>query len=167
MTGVQTCALPICADHRLYYTTTKDFTSYSKAKLLYDGGFCAIDGTIRREGDTYYLVMKDETFYPERRNLRVASAKHATGPYGPAGPAITGVHTEGPSLLKSNGWWYLYYDEYTKGKYGALRTHDFVNWQPFSDSLKAARGMRHGSAFLAPQSVLNGLLALDTTLKKP
>ena len=108
-----------------------------------------------------------ETFYPERRNLRVASAKHATGPYGPAGPAITGVHTEGPSLLKSNGWWYLYYDEYTKGKYGALRTHDFVTWQPFSDSLKAARGMRHGSAFLAPQSVLNGLLALDTTLQKP
>jgi len=155
------------ADHRLYFTTTKDFTSYSKAKLLYDGGFCAIDGTIRKEGDTYYLVMKDETFYPERRNLRVASAKHATGPYGPAGPAITGVHTEGPSLLKSNGWWYLYYDEYTKGKYGALRTHDFVTWQPFSDSLKAARGMRHGSAFLAPQSVLNGLLALDTTLKTP
>lgn len=154
------------ADHRLYFTTTRDFKTFAPTRLIYDGGFCAIDGTIRREGDTYYLVMKDETFYPERRNLRVASAKRATGPYGPAGPAITGVHTEGPSLLKSDGWWYLYYDEYTKGKYGALRTHDFVTWQPFSDSLKAARGMRHGSAFLAPQSVLNGLLALDTTTKR-
>lgn len=149
------------ADHRLYFTTTRDFKSYSKTRLLYDGGFAAIDGTIRREGSNYFLVMKDETFFPERRNLRVATSTHATGPYGPAGPAITGVHTEGPSLLKSAGWWYLYYDEYTKGKYGALRTHDFVSWQPFSDSLKAARGMRHGSAFLAPQSVLQGLLALE------
>jgi len=35
------------ADHRLYYVTTKDFKTYSHAKLLYDGGFCAIDGTVR------------------------------------------------------------------------------------------------------------------------
>jgi hypothetical protein len=151
------------ADHRLYYVTTKDFKTYSNAALLYDGGFSAIDGTIAKKGDRYYLVMKDETFYPLHRNLRVASSEHATGPYGPASPAFTGLDTEGPSVLHTGGWWYVYYDEYTKGRYGAVRTKDFEHWEPFSDSLKTPRGIRHGSAFLAPESVLQGLLALDST----
>jgi beta-xylosidase len=150
------------ADHRLYYVTTKDFTTYSRAALLYDGGFCAIDGTIARRGDTYYLVMKDETFFPPARNLRVASSAHATGPYGPASPSITARDTEGPSVLRSGDWWYVYYDEYTRGHYGAVRTRDFARWEPFSDSLRTPRGIRHGSAFLAPESVLKGLLALDS-----
>ena len=150
------------ADHRLYYVTTKDFKTYSRAKLLYDGGFCAIDGTIKKSGDTYYLVMKDETFFPQVRNLRVASSKRATGPYGPASPSFTEKDTEGPSILSAGGWWYVYFDYYTRGRYGAVRTKDFTHWEPFSDSLKAPRGMRHGSAFLAPESVLRGLLALDS-----
>jgi hypothetical protein len=151
------------ADHRLYYVTTKDFVTYSPTTLLYDGGFSAIDGTITRRRDTYYLVMKDETFYPPHRNLRMASSKHATGPYGPASPAFTDRDTEGPSVLHTGGYWYIYYDEYTRGHYGAVRTRDFVHFEPFSDSLKTPRGIRHGSAFLAPESVLDGLLALDST----
>lgn len=151
------------ADHRLYYVRTKDFVTYSPTALLYDGGFSAIDGTITRRGDTYYLVMKDETFYPPHRNLRIASSKHATGPYGPASPAFTDRDTEGPSVLHTGGYWYIYYDEYTRGHYGAVRTTDFVHFEPFSDSLKTPRGIRHGSAFLAPESVLDGLLALDST----
>lgn len=153
------------ADHRLYYTTTKDFTTYTPAKLLYDGGFSAIDGTIAKRGDTYYLVMKDETFYPLHRYIRIASSKSATGPYGPASPAITDRDTEGPSVLHSGDWWYVYYDEYTRGHYGAVRSHDFEHWEPFADSLKTPRGIRHGSAFLAPESVLRGLLALDSTFR--
>ena len=151
------------ADHRLYYVTTKDFKTYSKTKLLYDGGFAAIDGTIKKKGDTYYLVMKDETFFPKPvRSLRVATAKSMTGPYGPASPPFTAMDTEGPSILHSGDWWYIYYDEYTRGHYGAVRTKDFVHFDLFSDSLKTPRGIRHGSAFLAPVSVLNGLLALDS-----
>ena len=151
------------ADHRLYYVTTRDFKSYSPTRLLYDGGFAAIDGTITKANGRYYLVMKDETFYPTpHRNIRVASSEHATGPYGPASPAFTDKDTEGPSVLHTGGWWYVYYDEYTRGHYGAVRTHDFVHWEQFSDSLHATRGMRHGSAFLAPESVLKGLLALDS-----
>jgi hypothetical protein len=150
------------ADHRLYYVTTKDFVTYSKARLLYDGGFAAIDGTIRKVGSRYVLVMKDETFFPERRHLRVAFAPRATGPYGPASPAFTDLHTEGPSILHTGGWWYVYYDEYTRGHYGAVRTKDFVTFEPFRDSLHTPRGIRHGSAFLAPASVLKGLLTIDS-----
>lgn len=150
------------ADHRLYYVTTKDFITYSRGKLLYDGGFAAIDGTITKQGSRYVLVMKDETFFPERRNLRVAFADNATGPYGPASPTFTDLHTEGPSILHTDDWWYVYYDEYTRGHYGAVRTKDFVSFVPYRDSLVTPRGIRHGSAFLAPISVLKGLQALDS-----
>jgi len=151
------------ADHRLYYVTTKDFKTYSGTALLYDGGFAAIDGTIKKKGDTYYLVMKDETFFPKPvRSLRVATARNATGPYGPASPPFTAMDTEGPSILHSGDWWYVYYDEYTRGHYGAVRTKDFERFDLVTDSLKTPRGIRHGSAFLAPRSVLNGLLALDS-----
>lgn len=146
----------------MYYTTTRDFVTYSKTALLYDGGFCAIDGTITKRGDTYYLVMKDETFFPPARNLRVASAKRATGPYGPASRAFTPRDTEGPSVLTTGGYSYVYYDEYTRGHYGAVRTRDFTSWEPFSDSLKTPRGIRHGSAFLVPESILQGVLALES-----
>ena len=149
------------ADHRLYYTTTTDFEHFAPGKLLYDGGYPTIDGTIAKVGTRYVLVMKDETFFPERRNLRVAFADKATGPYGPASPAFTDLHTEGPSILRTGGWWYVYYDEYTRGHYGAVRTKDFVTFDAYRDSLRTPRGIRHGSAFLAPKSVLQGLLALD------
>jgi len=36
----------------------RDFGTCSNAKLLYDGGFTAIDGTIAREGKRYVLVMR-------------------------------------------------------------------------------------------------------------
>jgi beta-xylosidase len=150
------------ADHRLYYVTTKDFKTYSPAKLLYDGGFCAIDGTITRKGDRYYLVMKDETFFPPARNLRVAWSRNATGPYSPASASFTAKDTEGPSVLHVGDWWYVYFDYYTRGRYGSVRTKDFATWEVVSDSLHAPRGIRHGSAFLAPESVLRGLLALDS-----
>ncbi|MEP6729144.1 MAG: glycoside hydrolase family 43 protein [bacterium] len=150
------------ADHRLYFTTTKDFVSYAPAALLYDGGFATIDGTITRKGDRYYLVMKDETFYPPRRNLRVASSAHATGPYDRASEPFTERDTEGPSILFTGGYWYVYFDCYTRGRYGAVRTTDFERWEPFSDSLQTPRGIRHGSAFLVPESILAGLRALDS-----
>jgi hypothetical protein len=150
------------ADHRLYYVTTTDFKKYSRTRLLYDGGFSAIDGTLAKRGDTYYLVMKDETFFPPKRNLRVASSTRAIGPFGPASPAFTELHTEGPSILRTGGRWLVYFDYYTRGRYGAVSTTDFEHWEPFSDSLRTPRGIRHGSAFLAPESVLRGLLALDS-----
>jgi len=50
----------------------------------------------------------------------------------------------------------------TRDTYYLVRTRDFVNWEPYTDSLRAPRGVRHGSAFRAPVSVLNGRLALDS-----
>lgn len=88
-----------------------------------------------------------------------------TGPYGPASPPISDRDTEGPSDLHSGDYRYVYYDEYTGGHYGAVRTRDFMHREPFRDSLKTPSGVRHGSAFVMPESVLKGLMALDSTTR--
>jgi len=61
----------------------------------------------------------------------------------------------------------VYYDEYTRGHYGAVRTKDFERFEPYRDSLVTPRGIRHGSAFLAPVSVLTKLRALDSARRAP
>jgi beta-xylosidase len=48
-------------NHRIYYTTTKDFTTYSSAKLLYNDDFNVIDATIVKDNDRYVMFVKDET----------------------------------------------------------------------------------------------------------
>src|SRR5574337_170814 len=49
-------------NHRLYYTTTKDFKTFSDTKLFLDPGFSVIDAEIVKRGkNDYVLVMKDTT----------------------------------------------------------------------------------------------------------
>ena len=53
-------------NHRIYYVTTNDFTSYSKTALLYDGGFNVIDATIVKSGagDPQHLSTGSDSAYP-------------------------------------------------------------------------------------------------------
>src|SRR5918993_548501 len=47
-------------NHRMYYTTTKDFKTFSETKLFLDPGFSVIDAVIvKRKKDDYVLVLKD------------------------------------------------------------------------------------------------------------
>jgi hypothetical protein len=150
-------------NHRMYYVTTKDFISYSKAALLYDPGFNVIDATIVRDGNRYTMILKDETLNPPAKNLRVAFSKKITGPWSrasvPFSPA--GEWVEGPSLIKTGQWWIVYFDEYRNGAYGAMRTQDFKSWEDLSDRLHFPKGTRHGTVFAVPKAVLAKLLQVD------
>ncbi|MBP6758131.1 MAG: alpha/beta hydrolase fold domain-containing protein, partial [Flavobacterium sp.] len=48
-------------NHRIYYTTTKDFKKFEKTKLLYEPGFNVIDASIVKDGKGYTMFLKDET----------------------------------------------------------------------------------------------------------
>ena len=61
-------------NHRFYYTTTTDFQTLTESRLLYDPGFNAIDATLFRADDKYYLLFKDERKTPVKKNLRYATA---------------------------------------------------------------------------------------------
>ena len=58
-------------NHRMYYVTTKDFKTFSDAKLYFDPGFSVIDCVIVKKGKKdYVLVLKDNT--RPMRNIEVA-----------------------------------------------------------------------------------------------
>jgi PelA/Pel-15E family pectate lyase len=150
-------------NHRIYYVTTKDFASYSKAALLYDGGFNVIDATIvksaangRQRG--YVMILKDETKNPVKKNLRVAVSLNATGPYGPASPPFSPDWVEGPTAARVNNEWIVYFDMYRDHRYGAAKSADLKSWETVTDKLAMPPGARHGSIFTVSDEVLARLL---------
>ncbi len=143
-------------NHRLYYTTTKDFKTFSEAKLLIDPGFSCIDATMvkRGKGD-YVMVLKDNT--RKQRNIKVAFSKSPYGPWSQASEAFTPMYTEGPSTAYANGYWYIYYDWYRQFVYGAKRTKDFKNFEDQTATVKFPQGHKHGTIFMAPEELVENL----------
>lgn len=133
-------------EHRMYYSTTKDFKQWSKAALLYEPGFNVIDATIVQDEKRWVMFLKNETRQPAEKNIRIAYADNLTGPYSQAGPPITGKYwAEGPTVTKVNGQWVVYFDKYTEKKYGAVASTDLVHWTDVSDKIDFPKGIRHGT----------------------
>lgn len=154
-------------NHRIYFTTTRDFKSFAPTKLLYEPGFNAIDATIVKDGRRFIMFLKDETKQPvAKKNLRYAVSTRAAGPYGPAAPPVTGKYwAEGPTALKMGKRWVVYFDKYRDKRYGAVASEDLSNWEEISAELKFPEGARHGTVLRVPRRVLDKLLKIsDATL---
>jgi hypothetical protein len=136
-------------NHRIYYVTTKDFKLYSETKPLYDPGFSTIDATIVKDGKSFIMFYKNETKLPVEKNLRTAFSTSLTGPYVDSGSPFTdrSYWAEGPTTLKIDGKWIVYFDKYTQHKYGALTSSDLKTWTDISDQITLPKGIRHGSVF--------------------
>ena len=136
-------------NHRLYYVTTSDFKTFTTAKLLFDQRFSVIDATIQKDGNRYVLFLKDETLKPvPQKNIRTAISDSLTTGYGRPSAPITGNYwAEGPSVIKLDKKWIIYFDKYTEGKYGALMSTDLSNWKDISDEISFPKGTRHGTVF--------------------
>ena len=148
-------------NHRLYYVTTRDFNTFSESKLLYDHGFSVIDASIVKEGNEYVMFLKDETDkpYTPEKNIRIAMAAKADGPYTAPGKPITGNYwAEGPAPIKIGKKWFVYFDKYTEHKYGVVTSTDLKGWTDESDKLVMPEGIRHGTAFEVPERIIRGLL---------
>lgn len=146
-------------NHRMYGVTTKDFKTFSDTRLLYEPGFNVIDATIVPDGNRWVMFLKDETREPAQKNLKVAYADKLEGPYSPAGDPITGDYwAEGPTAMRINGEWVVYFDKYTEHKYGAVASADLVNWHEVSEKLTMPEGIRHGTVFKISRQELGRLL---------
>ena len=134
-------------NHRIYFTTTKDFASFAPTRLFYDGGFNVIDATLLKARGKHYLIVKDETKTPVKKHLRIAVSDRAEGPFSKAGPAITGDWVEGPSAIQMGEEFYIYFDHYARPQYcGAVKSQDLEHWQDISNQLSFPEGVRHGTS---------------------
>ena len=145
-------------NHRQYYVTTKDFVTFSETKLYFEPGFCVIDGSILQKDDTYYLFVKNENSAPAEKNIRVTkNSKPYDFPTEVSAPITGNYWAEGPAPLQVGDYVYVYFDKYTQGKYGAVRSLDMETWEDVSDSVQFPKGIRHGTAFQVAASVVENL----------
>lgn len=136
-------------NHRMYYTTTTDFKKFAGTKLLYDQGFNVIDASIVPDGKNYIMFLKDETRMPvPEKNIRIAHSMRAEGGYSKPSAPITGNYwAEGPTAVKIDKEWLVYFDKYRDHVYGAVRSADLVNWTDISSKISFPAGARHGTVF--------------------
>ena len=131
-------------NHRIYYTTTKDFKTFAPTKLFFDPGFSVIDATILKVDARYYLIFKDERQNPLKKNLRMAVADKPDGPYSDVSEPFTKDWVEGPTVVKIKDAWLVYFDEYREHHYGAVKSSDMKHWQDVTSELSFPEGRGTG-----------------------
>ena len=151
-------------NHRLYFTTTRDFTNFAPAKLFFDAGYSVIDGFILKDGKRYVLVNKDNS--RPMLNLRVAFADSPFGPWKNVSEPFTQKFTEGPCALKVGDDWLIYFDAYREKIYGAMKTHDFKTFTDVTKEVSFPENHKHGTAIQIPREILDGLLKSQATLSQ-
>jgi hypothetical protein len=148
-------------NHRIYATTTKDFETFTPTRLFYDGGFNVIDATILKAQGRFHLIVKDETRNPAKKHLRVATSDNIQGPYENLGPVISPDWVEGPTALKVGDDYLIYFDEYTRHRYGAICSRDLKTWDVVSEKISFPDGTRHGTALEVPREIMENLKGVE------
>ncbi|HXD78426.1 MAG TPA: DUF4038 domain-containing protein [Puia sp.] len=144
-------------NHRLYCTTTKDFVSFTPARLFFDPGYSVIDPTIVQRGaHDFVLVFKDNT--RQQRDIKVAFSDRAAGPYHDDSMAFTPEYTEGPTVAKVGSDWLIYFDSYRARRYGAVRTGDFKNFSDVTDSVEVPMFHKHGTIVMTDGPTIKRLI---------
>jgi beta-galactosidase len=151
-------------NHRLYYTTTKDFEKFSETKLFYNPGFNVIDAFILKQKGLYYMFLKDETEEPAEKNIRLVSSRKLTKFPNTVSDPISGREwAEGPTAIKIGKYTYVYWDKYRNKRYGAVRCKNLrkPEWEDVTNQLRIPAGVRHGTAFKVDDTILRGLQLLE------
>jgi len=146
-------------NHRLYFTTTKDFVSFAPAKIFFEPGFSVIDGFILRDGKRFALLNKDNS--RPNLNLRVAFAGSPLGPWKDESEPFTQKFTEGPCALKVGKDWLIYFDAYREKIYGAMKTRDFKKFTDVTKEVSFPVEHKHGTAIEVPREILDQLLTTN------
>ena len=152
------------AYNRMLYATTRDFVTFSEAKIWQDRGESRIDSTVIKENGHYYRFTKDEggggTGCSDIIQEKSTSLTAVDRPGNPAWEFMVGCigreagtsAVEGPTVFEANPGdtsgspYYLFVDEYGGRGYIPLGTDDLENpdWQVAPDyDLPASP--RHGT----------------------
>ncbi len=152
--------------HRGYYTKTKDFETFTTAKMFYDPGFNSIDGfLVKRAPKDYVYVVKDNR-KPGFSNLFCAFSDSPEGPFINPTDTFAPNYSEGPCVVKLDNEWIIYCDEYHLDRYGAFSTTDFQTFTDIADRVSVPYGHKHGTIFKVKESILKALLAEEAKRKQ-
>jgi hypothetical protein len=146
-------------NHRIYFTTTRDFGSFGPTRLLLDPGFNCIDATLVQDGARWVMFLKNETADPPVKKLVMTAAPAPIGPFGPVSGAITGDYwAEGPTAIRLGGRWLVYFDRYREKRYGMVSSSDLSQWREETENVRFPDGHRHGSVVRVERKLVSALV---------
>ena len=165
-------------DNRVFITRTRDFKTFSDAKLFFDRDFASIDAVMKPDPAKKNWVMiikcsRDESLSAmPGRNLWIARTagmdtdrpdfSSLVGPiagnHSPmfANPSPRKSMAEGPSLLFHNQLWWFAWDEPAGGHLQLATSPDLETWTHRKGTVFPPRA-QHGTLFLAPRSAVSWL----------
>lgn len=149
------------ASQRTLYVLSKDLKTFSDhPEMLFDWNMGTIDVIIRKIGDDYYTIIKDEVYptpyWTTGKTIRISKAPSLLGPYSEPSMSISPNFKEAPMMIPSpdNKYFYIYYEQYPGVSYG-LSIADNMNgpWYQASgytffsdwDKYSLPASVRHGS----------------------
>jgi hypothetical protein len=116
---------PYWAGQRTLYVTSIDLKTFAgPPRKLFAWDMATIDTIVRRIGERYYAIIKDERYptldWPTGKTIRICTAEHLLGPYSQPGPPISPNFREAPTLIPApaGNALYLYYEQYPGVAYG-------------------------------------------------
>jgi hypothetical protein len=146
-------------NHRLWFTTTRDFRTFAEPRVLLDPGYTCIDATFIRRDGQWHLIFKDERDNPSKKQLRMVTGPTPQGPWSKPSDALTVTRVEAPCAVAVGPAAIVYFDEYRWHRYGAIRSQDMKTWTDVSKLMKFPGGARHGSFFQVPETIGRALMA--------
>ena len=156
------------ANPRIYYTTTKDFKTFTPSKLLFNADCLAIDSYVfRADKNSYYVFFKVDRKEAPKRGLLMAKAPTPTGPYVLDPKMITAAEegcAEGPCAVKVGPKVRLYYAP--SNDFGAYETVDLKHWTNIRKSMVPPGGYRHGTVIRISADEAQRLLKHDYTKQR-
>ncbi|CAM3300964.1 family 43 glycosylhydrolase [Kibdelosporangium persicum] len=142
--------------NRMMYATTRDFVTFSEAKVWLDPGYSVIDSTVIKHDGVYYRYTKDERDPSSSSPCsKFIVAEKATDLLDPSYDFISECigkpdisRGEGPTVFKSNteNKWYMFIDEFGGRGYVPFETTDLTSgkWTA-SAGAQLPASLRHGT----------------------
>lgn len=150
-------------NHRIYYTTTRDFKSFAKTRLFFNPKFNAIDANIIQDEETgeYIMFVKNENLEPAEKNIRITRTNSLKKgfPIEVSVPISGEEWAEGPAPLAVGDDIVCYWDCYGKHQFEASVSHDKgKTWEDVTEKVTLPKGISHGTAIAVDKAVVDALV---------
>jgi hypothetical protein len=145
---------------KTYYTTTKDFNTFSATKELFGQSFSEIDATLLKTGDNAYsLFFKGEKVNDSESNvIYYVTGSTPEGPWSSVSAGISKSGAEGPTAIKIGDEYRVYFIPYGNSDQ-SYRYVKSTNLQDWTDGDPLSLSCKQGTIIQVPKKVALWLLA--------
>jgi hypothetical protein len=150
---------------RTLYITSRDLETFTRPRKLFQFDMATIDVIVRRSGDRWYALLKDERYpsfdWPTGKTIRVSSATSLEGPWSSPSAPISPNFREAPTLIpRPDGkGWYLYCEQYPGVQYDLVTAPEISGpWHGvYIKDTSVPAGARHGCMLPIPRELYEAL----------